>query len=349
MKYLCVEEFLKMSQDAPMIDVRSEAEYLHAHIPGAYNIQLFNNEERAEIGLIYKLQGSDDAVSKGLELVEPKFSHYFDQLRQLTTKKQILIYCWRGGMRSSSLAWLYETGCYECFVLTKGYKAFRNHVLESFSKPAKIFIIGGKTGSGKTDILKELYDKGEQVIDLEYYANHKGSAFGHLGQPPQPSSEYFENQLFMEWNKFDLAKPIWIEDENQQIGNIFIPKPLWIQMQKSLVFMIDVSLEKRLIRLMLEYSCFNKEYLIGCFEKIGRRIGSENLKTAVYCLNNDDLKTACNIVLKYYDKAYLNSLSKKNSELVHTIECPDTDLTLISEILQAKVNSNPIRFIPDET
>ena len=323
----------------PMIDVRSEAEFLHAHIPGAHNIQLFNNEERAEIGLIYKLQGSKDAISKGLELVEPKFDHYFNQISRITAKKQILIYCWRGGMRSSSLAWLYETAGYECFVLTKGYKAFRNHVLESFSKPAEIFILGGKTGSGKTDILKELNEKGEQVLDLEYFANHKGSAFGHLGQPPQPSSEYFENLLFMEWNKFDLSKPVWIEDENQQIGNIFIPKPLWLQMQKSQVFMIDVSLETRLIRLMLEYACFNQEYLIGCFEKIGRRLGSENLKTSVDCLKNDDLKTACHIVLKYYDKAYLNSLSKKNPELVQMVQCNDTDLGKIAEMLKVKRSS----------
>jgi tRNA 2-selenouridine synthase len=340
MQYLSIEDFIQMSVDVPVIDVRSEAEYLHAHIPGAHNIQLFNNEERAEIGLIYKLQGSKDAISKGLEMVGPKFDHYFDQLSSITPKKQILIYCWRGGMRSSSLAWLYETAGYECFVLNKGYKAFRNHILEAFAKPVKIFILGGKTGSGKTEILKNMAEKGEQVLDLEYYANHKGSAFGHLGQPPQPSSEYFENQLFMEWNKFDLTKPIWIEDENQQIGNIFIPKPLWLQMQVSQVFMIDVSPETRLIRLMLDYSCFNTEYLIGCFEKISRRIGSENSKTAVDCLKNDDLTTACQIVLKYYDKAYLNSLSKKNQELVNMVKCNDMDLGKISEMLMAKASFN---------
>ena len=328
-----------MPDDIPVIDVRSEAEYIHAHIPGAHNIQLFNNEERAEIGMIYKLQGSENAISHGYNLVGPKFQHYFDQLNNLTRQKKILLYCWRGGMRSSSLAWLYETAGYECFVLTKGYKAFRQHVLGSFSNPARIIILGGKTGSGKTDILKELTEKGEQVLDLEKYANHRGSAFGHLGQPPQPSSEYFENLLFMEWKNFDLSHPIWIEDENQQIGNIFIPGPLWLQMQKSPVFMIDISLETRIKRLMADYACFNTEHLISCFEKIGRRIGLENLNIAINCLRNDDLKTACQIVLQYYDKAYQNSLSKKNPELVNLIQCIDPDPILIAGMLQLRVNS----------
>ena len=340
MKYLSVEDFLSMSKDFPIIDVRSEAEFVHAHIPGAHNIQLFNNEERAEIGLIYKLQGSETAISRGYDLVGPKFQHYFEQLRNLTQQKKILIHCWRGGMRSSSLAWLYETAGYECYVLTKGYKAFRNYVLESFSKPANIIILAGKTGSGKTDVLNELAKKGEQLLDLEKYANHKGSAFGHLGQAAQPSSEYFENLIFMEWMNFNLSRPIWIEDENQQIGNIFIPLPLWRQMQNSPVFMIDVSIESRIERLMLDYASFNADHLISCFEKIARRIGSENLKIAIESIRNDDLKSACQIVLKYYDKAYLVSLSKKQPELVNDIQISNSDVSLIAEMLQDRALSH---------
>lgn len=339
MKYLNTEEFLLMSADLPVIDVRSEAEYFHAHIPGAHNIQLFNNEERAEIGLIYKLQGSENAISKGYELVGPKFQHYFDQLQSLTQQKKILLYCWRGGMRSSSLAWLYETTGYECFVLTKGYKAFRQYVLSSFSNPARIIILGGKTGTGKTDILKELAEKGEQVLDLEKYANHRGSAFGHLGQPPQPSSEYFENLIFMEWMNFDLTRPIWIEDENQQIGNIFIPGPLWLQMQKSLVIMLEMPFEMRIERLMLDYACFNTEHLISSFEKINRRIGLEKLGIAIDCLKNDDIKTACSIALHHYDKAYLNSLSKKDPELVHPLKLEISNPNMISEMLLEELSS----------
>jgi tRNA 2-selenouridine synthase len=341
MKYVPIEEFLILTEDIPVIDVRSEAEYLHAHIPGAHNIQLFNNEERAEIGLIYKLQGSENAISRGYELVGPKFAHYFDQLKHLTSQKKILLYCWRGGMRSSSLAWLYETAGYECYVLTKGYKAFRQHVLSSFSNPAKIIVLGGKTGTGKTDILKELAIKGEQVLDLEKYANHRGSAFGHLGQPPQPSSEFFENLLFMEWKNFDLSKPIWIEDESQQIGNIFIPKPLWLQMLQSRVLMLDMPFEMRVERLMQDYACFNTEHLINSFEKINRRIGLENLQKAVECMQNDDIKKACEIALKHYDKAYLNSLSKKNPALVHTISLSISNIPEISEMLVEELKLVP--------
>jgi tRNA 2-selenouridine synthase len=347
MKYLPVEEFLSMTDDIPVIDVRSEAEYLHAHIPGAHNIQLFSNEERAEIGLIYKQQGSEHAISRGYDLVGPKFGQYFDQIQQLTEQKKILLYCWRGGMRSSSLAWLYETAGYECFVLLKGYKAFRQHVLSSFSNQARMIVIGGKTGTGKTDILKKLSEKGQQVLDLEKHANHRGSAFGHLGQLPQPSSEYFENLLYIEWKKFDLSKPIWIEDESQQIGNIFIPKPLWIQMQQSPVLMLDMPFEMRVERLMQDYACFNTENLLAGFKKINRRIGLENLQKAVECIKNNDIRSACEIALNHYDKAYLNSLSKINPALVHTISLINSNIPEIAEMLVEEINSksNSVRSL----
>src|SRR3989339_1355584 len=193
-KIISVAEFLKRGNSLPIIDVRSPGEYEHAHIPGALALPLFSNEERAEVGTIYKQRGRVQAVQKGLEFVGPKLKDFTKFALKLNSD-ELLIHCWRGGMRSSAMAWLLETVGINCSLLKDGYKAYRNHVLESFDLPYKILLLGGYTGSGKTEILSALKEAGEQVVDLEGLSNHKGSAFGALGQGIQPSSEQFENTL----------------------------------------------------------------------------------------------------------------------------------------------------------
>jgi len=198
---LSVDDFLKEAAHLPVIDVRSPGEYDHAHIPHAINIPLFDNEERAKVGTRYKQVGKDSAVLLGLELVGPKLADFVKKARRLNlTGQEVLVHCWRGGMRSGSFAWLLNTAGIKARTLEGGYKAYRSQVLAAFAEPARM-IYGGKTGSGKTEILHELAKQGEQVIDLEALANHKGSSYGAIGQEPQPSSEQFENKLFAVWRK----------------------------------------------------------------------------------------------------------------------------------------------------
>lgn len=300
---LDVVEFLDKSEVLPLIDVRSPAEYEHAHIPGALNLPIFDNQERAEVGTIYKQKGKTKAVKRGLEIVAPKLTGFIDFALKLKSE-EILVHCWRGGMRSSSMAWLFETVGLKCYTLNGGYKSYRNHVLESFEQPYNILLIGGYTGSGKTEILKMLSKTGEQVIDLEGIAHHKGSAFGAIGEEPQPSSEHFENILSNELKKIDSTGVLWLEDESRNIGRDFIPAPFWEQMRKSPMVRIDMPQEIRIKRLIRDYGSYPVEELIASIKKIEKRLGYDNCKRAIEECMAGNFGEAARVSLIYYDKIY---------------------------------------------
>ncbi|MBA4140769.1 MAG: tRNA 2-selenouridine(34) synthase MnmH, partial [Segetibacter sp.] len=216
-----VEAFVSLSKIHPIIDVRSEGEYQHAHMPGAYALPLFSNEERKIVGTAYKQQSREAAIKTGLDFFGKKMRAMVEEVEKLIDErckmerkntayqsenynsKTILIHCWRGGMRSGAVAWLLDLYGFKVFSLSGGYKAFRNSVLKQFEKEYDFRILGGYTGSGKTYVLHELENKGEKIIDLEYLAGHKGSAFGNIGFKPQPSQEMFENLLAVELDRID--------------------------------------------------------------------------------------------------------------------------------------------------
>ena len=316
-----VEEFLDKAQTLPIIDVRSPGEYQHAHIPGAVSIPLFDNDERAQVGTKYKNAGKDSAVLLGLSLVGPKLADFVKQSKKLNPQgKEVLVHCWRGGMRSSSFAWLLDTAGLTASTLVGGYKAYRNTVLSAFLEPKKLLILGGKTGSGKTDILKELARQGEQIIDLEGLANHKGSTYGAIGQAPQPATEQFENLIHQQWRQLDCTKRIWLEDESRSIGSCFIPMPLWHQMRAAPVAFIDVTKSCRVARLVHEYAGIDHQLLVDATERIQKRLGGKVTKEALDALTRNDYATVADLTLDYYDKAYLHGLSQRDATQVHPIE-----------------------------
>ena len=239
-----------MRESIPVIDVRTPAEFEHGHIPGAFNVPLFSNEERVVVGTLYKQVGRDQAILKGLEYVGPKMKSIVTQCREVMNTNEVIVHCWRGGMRSASVAWLLETTGTKAHTLTHGYKAYRRLAQEFFAKPYQLIVMGGKTGSGKTDILKEIALAGEQVIDLEGIAHHKGSAFGTIGEIPQATNEQFENNLFEALLKLDEHKSLWIEDESQSIGKNNVPQVLFHNIRNSNIIFIDVPKEIRVNRLV---------------------------------------------------------------------------------------------------
>ena len=309
-KVISVKEFIERGKSLPIIDVRSPGEYEHAHIPGALNLPLFSDEERAEIGTIYKKQGKIKAVQRGLEFTGPKMKDFTKFALKLKSP-EILIHCWRGGMRSSSMAWLIETVEIKCSILMDGYKAYRHHVLDRFDVPCKIILLGGYTGSGKTEILQELREAGEQVIDLEGISNHKGSAFGSLGQEIQPSTEQFENMLCRELESLDYNRVIWVEEESRNVGKVFLPQSFWNQMRTSPLIRIDTPYEIRMERLMRDYACFPLEGLVESIKKIEKRLGFDKCKKAVDACMAGDRDTAARICLDYYDSAYGSQLTTR--------------------------------------
>jgi tRNA 2-selenouridine synthase len=317
-KQLSVEEFLRKAEQLPVIDVRSPGEYNHAHIPGAVSVPLFDNDERAQVGTKYKNAGKDAAVLLGLDLVGPKLSGFVKKAKKLNPQqKEVLVHCWRGGMRSGSFAWLLDTAGLTASTLVGGYKAYRNAVIAAFSEPRQLLILGGKTGSGKTDVLHELARQGEQVIDLEGLAHHKGSSYGAIGQLPQPATEHFENLLFAKWRTLDPNRRIWLEDESRNVGSCFIPLPLWGQMRTAPVAFLDVPKEVRIKRLVTEYTGIDHKLLIEATERIRKRLGGKVTKDALDALDRHDYAAVADLTLDYYDKAYLHGLLQRDSATVH--------------------------------
>lgn len=309
-KVLSADEFIKRAESTPLLDVRSPGEYAHAHIPGALSLPLFSDDERAKVGTLYKNQGKVASVQKGLEFVGPKLKGFTKFALKLGSE-ELLMHCWRGGMRSSSMAWLLESVGLRVYLLDGGYKAYRKMVLESFESPLKIILMGGYTGSGKTELLLKLSEAGEQILDLEGLANHKGSAFGALGQPDQPSTEQFENLLFREISKLDLTRRVWVEDESRNVGKVFLPQPFWERMRQSSLIRIDTPYEIRLERLMRDYACFDTEGLTASIRKIEKRLGFDKCKRALDACLSEDRELAARICLDYYDAAYGSQLDTR--------------------------------------
>ena len=358
-----IEQFLALAKEYPVLDVRSPGEYLHAHIPGAISFPLFSDEERKAVGTTYKQQSRELAIKIGLDYFGPKMRKMVEEVEEIIRSRQltidnkqlainneekplpiancVLIHCWRGGMRSAAIAWLLDLYGFKVYTLVGGYKKYRNYVLDTFKIPFDLKIVGGYTGSGKTSLLKALKENGESVVDLEGLANHKGSAFGNIGLPKQPGQEMFENLLSFELRKIGTKNrniseseephspftihhsPIWLEDESQRIGLVNIPKDLWDQMRLSPVYFLDIPFEERLKQIVLEYGVLDPEKVTDAINRISKKLGNLNAKTAILLLNEGKKAESFDILLKYYDKHYFKSLHnrKEINSLLHTIQC----------------------------
>jgi len=324
LKKIDIVRFLELSEITPVIDVRSPSEFKTGHIPGSVNIPLFDDAERASVGTKYKKEGRIPAILTGLKITAPSMSSKLEQAIKIAKNGKLLVHCWRGGMRSEAMAWLFSLGDIEAQILEGGYKSYRNYILECLSLKNKMIVLGGMTGSSKTHILKYLKSCGEQVIDLEGLANHKGSAFGSLGQPPQPSTEHFANLLYAEWKKINYDLPFWVEDESRNIGSVFMPEKLYSNMQETPAIVLMMDLKTRLPRLLQEYSDYPEETLNASILKISKRLGGDNTRDALQAVESGDFAKAIEITLLYYDKAYLFGLKKKKSGNIIYVET-DTD------------------------
>lgn len=323
-KVLSIENFLREGNSHVIVDVRSPGEFLNGHIPGAINIPLFDDHERAEIGTLYKIKGKDEAVVRGIEIVSPKLAEFIRSVKEKTDSGEVCVYCFRGGMRSGSFCWLMETAGLISYKLEGGYKNYRNTVLSLFKKQYPFILVGGSTGSGKTDILKELQKKQQQVIDLEGLAHHKGSAFGFIGQKQQPPQQQFENDLHAQLALMNDQGPVFLEDESFTIGSIRLPYELWLQMKSAPIVKIQVPFDLRVKRLVAEYGQVSIETLRRPLLAIKTRLGPQHCKTALEHLEKGEFDKVAEITLHYYDKAYDHNHEKRNYENVFIVES-DTD------------------------
>jgi tRNA 2-selenouridine synthase len=328
-----VPEFL--SGSGPILDVRSPGEFEQGHITGAVSFPLFSNEERAAVGKAYKLHGKDRAYVLGLEYVGPKMAGFVKQARKLAPDGRLRVHCWRGGMRSGSMGWLLRQAGMDVTLLTGGYKAYRRQVLEALQADQlpPVCVVGGRTGCGKTKVLHALRQLGEQVIDLEGLAHHKGSAFGFIGEQEQPTVEQFENDLFYACSNIDPTRRVWIENESRSIGRVFIPEGMWHRIRHSTLFNIAIPDEVRLRNLVGDYVLEHTDALRLAFQKIQTKLGGLQYKNAMKALDKADFITAAAIALAYYDKTYQHGLDTNTSTVIHRLQFEHGDPELIARHL----------------
>lgn len=346
---LPIDAFLQTAATALLLDVRSPGEYRHAHIPGAVSLPLFTDEERAIVGTAYKQESREQAIKIGLDYFGPKMRRMVEEVESLInvcwslsgenpaneqrTPNVVCLYCWRGGMRSAAVAWLLSLYGFHVFVLQGGYKRFRQWVFEKLAFPYSLKLIGGYTGSGKTELLHALEKGGENIIDLEKLASHKGSAFGAIGLPPQPSQEAFENKLAVtlhskiysedDPNFFKSSCSIWVEDESQRIGSINIPGTFWQTMRNAPVYFLEIPFEQRLEHLASEYGSLNINEMAEAVQRIAKRLGPMETKNTIRFLGEGNIGEGFRILLRYYDKQYGKALHNRQnlSNLLHQIPC----------------------------
>lgn len=336
---ISIEIFLHKAQAAPVLDVRSPGEYNHAHIPGAYSFPLFTDEERKVVGTTYKQQSREQAIKVGLDSFGPNMRKMvekaeaivagFKEAHPAANGKTVLVHCWRGGMRSAAIAWLLDLYGFEVYTLEGGYKTFRNWVLQQFEREYPVKILGGYTGSGKTYVLQELKQQGALVIDLEGLAHHKGSAFGNINMPPQPSQEQFENNLALELKQATekIAEngggAIWMEDESQRIGDVNTPIVLWKHLRQKPLYFLDVPFEERLHHIVEEYGNLPRERLVNAIIRIKKRLGGLETKEAINALVEDRIADSFRILLTYYDKWYSKGMHNREdlASLLRKVPC----------------------------
>ena len=315
-----INDLMKMPEPIPFLDVRTPAEFSHGHVPGAFNLPLFSNEERVKVGTAYKQVGREAAILLGLDLTGTKWSGFIRQALEMAPRKKVAVHCWRGGMRSGAMAWALDLYGFDIYLLEGGYKSYRHWVQRQFKGPYQLWIIGGMTGSGKTRILHQLRLKGEQVIDLEDLAQHQGSSYGTLNKLIQPSQEQFENDLAGQLLHFDGLRKIWVEDESVTIGKRLIPKSFWDQMQTAYLFDLQVPVDQRIHALVQEYGSLDKEFLVECTDRIRKRLGLGEAKQAISAIREDRMAEFIRLVLVYYDKTYRICLEHRNADLIIPVQ-----------------------------
>ena len=353
-KRIAIDEFLRLADQYPVLDVRSPGEYDHAHIPGAFSLPLFTDEERKQVGTAYKQESREKAIKTGLKYFGKKMVKMVEEAEavansksQIPNSKTVLVHCWRGGMRSAGVAWLLDLYGFKVYTLAGGYKAYRNHVLQQFDKEYNIRIIGGYTGSGKTYVLKELQKRGEAIIDIEGIANHKGSAFGNIGMPKQPSQEMFENLFASHLSTIGQQSSIlWMEDESQRIGDVNIPSNFFRYMRTKPVFFLDIPFEERLKHIVEEYGKLDKERMVNAIIRIQKRLGGLEAKNAVNFLMEGNMTECFSILLRYYDKWYGKSMQTRDNweSLISRISCDRCDASANAAQLQKIVSTQHERI-----
>ncbi|HET7833274.1 MAG TPA: tRNA 2-selenouridine(34) synthase MnmH [Gallionella sp.] len=305
-----------------IIDVRTPSEFAEDHIPGAINCPVLSDEERVTVGTLYKQVSPFEARKVGAALVAKNIAHHLETRFHAHPKSwRPLVYCWRGGQRSGAMSIILSQVGWAAHKLEGGYKSYRQHVLEQLSLlPQGLTwrVICGPTGSGKSRLLAALAGSGQQVLDLEALAQHRGSVLGRLPAQPQPSQKWFDSQLLQELQRFDPARPVFVEAESSKIGRITLPEALVTAMHAGECVVLDTPQEVRVAGLMEEYHHYlaNPELLLDHLQLLQRFHGAKKFEHWTELIGAGDFATLVGELLTlHYDPTYLRATSKHYAHL----------------------------------
>jgi tRNA 2-selenouridine synthase len=314
---ITIEEALK-NKNAIFIDVRSPAEYEEDAIPFSHNVPLLDNIQRAQVGLCYKEKGSKKARLLGIKLVSALLPYKIDAIQQVAKNKEIVLYCWRGGMRSKAMAELLNLAGIPSFRLTGGYKSFRKYVNHFFNDSFnyRFIVLYGLTGVGKSEIIDKLRENNIPILDLEKIAMHRGSVFGGVGLDKQPSQKKFESTIFAELNKYQQEQTIIVEGESRRIGKLIIPEQCFLSMQKGKGVLVYNSISSRVNRIMAEYTRGinnNIQELEISIQQLERRIGKSKVQYLINLLHTEKFEDVIEeLLVGYYDVLYHHPTEPSN-------------------------------------
>jgi tRNA 2-selenouridine synthase len=316
-----------------ILDARSPAEFAEDHLPGALNVPVLDDAERAQVGTVYKQRSAFEAKRVGAPLVARNIATHIEMLfagKPLAWRP--LVYCWRGGGRSGSLAHVLRQVGWNAQRLEGGYKAFRRQVvsdLDALPERLAFRVICGATGSGKSRLLEALAAEGAQVLDLEALAAHRGSVLGDLPGSPQPSQKAFETAIWSALSRADPGKPVYVESESRKVGNLRVPERLIERMRASACLRLEAAVPTRVALLLEEYSHFVSEPLaLGRkLELLGDLHGAERIERWKEQLAQGRWEPlVADLLESHYDPAYRRSLSRnyRGAELAQPLEVRDT-------------------------
>lgn len=337
-----VEEAVAL--DNPIfVDMRSPVEYTVGHVPGAINIPLFTDEERAQVGTIYKQVSVEEAKHLGLTFASAKLPHIVGQIRDLnSSKRSVIVYCWRGGMRSKSVVNILEMMGIPAAQLLGGYKAYRQYVLDSLKKievKPLVVVVCGSTGTGKTTILKQLANHNIPIIDLERLANHRGSVFGQIGLGSSATAQNFDADLLKELERLNNQPYIVVECESKRIGNVYLPDCLFNAMKQGKKLLVFTDVETRVDRLIEEYLdtyTDNTDAIASSIESLRKRLGNKKTDNLLEEFKQGQIREVVRTLLvDYYDPIYgYESSDAANYDLTVNADSIEQATEIIIQYLQ---------------